>query len=406
MRKLGLVSVAAALALTSGAMASDVKISGFASVAGVKKSINTKESLEYYDMDAELHLNAKNDDGVKFIMAWDIYDGEYGNPGDSANYVTAEDSNGSAKAVSQENAFVAPKLKYGYIVAPLGNLKIIAGYTEPKTNDFGTTAFSPDKSLFKAVVKYKPVKDVTLVLADVQAKEAMDASEGGGSLEAGDGDKNKVLYAVVANLNSWKIGVRSWTLYNNTYTVDNDGDGVKDATPKDATDTGLEAFIKGSVAGVGIVANYASRDGDSYDDAQSGLLMQVSKNGLAGGKLDVAVASLTLKDGMSTGDRFDPTILVDKVAKNIGSTKDDGTSVVVVPVNYKVNSKLKVGATVASGSVMGESYTETDLTVSYALGKQTTLSAAYASAGGDITDDPNGSEDGWTYAELKLKAAF
>jgi hypothetical protein len=366
-----------------------------ASVAGVSKNVMEKEANEYYDMDAEIHLKAKNDDGVTVKMGWDIYDGPFGAP---TKYAGTQTENG---------ATVAPSLIYGYVVAPIGDLSLKTGYVE--AGPFGPAAFDTDASSFKMSAAYKINDMLTIALTDKQQTEGMGYSKNGGSLEGGEGDKSTYYIDAKIKASGWNVGLRSYT------TTDTKNAASTTDTEKTA---GTDIFVTGTVGGLMVaVENVGSKSDATGAKAKSGTYAHA----LIGlGNLTTGVAMVTMSKGQTGGTLFDPTVITDKALDATGgifssATKD--TTVTVIPAIFKINDKMTLNAAFATGKVTDETFSEMDATISYALGKQTTISATYAKADGDIfkkalgtgtaldsasTDDANGI----SYMDYTVKVAF
>jgi hypothetical protein len=401
MKKLGLLSVAAAVALTSSAFATEIKVSGMASVSGISKTVMTKEANEYYDMDSEIHLNVKNDDGITVKLGWDIYDGKF--IGDAANGAT-----------------VSPDLIYGYVVAPLGDLTLKTGFIE--AGPFGPAAFDTDASSFKMSAAYKINDMLTIALTDKQQKEGDNFSKNGGfGTEGGEGDKSTFYIDAKIKAAGFNVGLRSYTT-TDTKTVDGGTDDVKTA--------GTDIFLTGDVAGVNVAVERVTSKADSANAKEKAGMYA---HGLVGiGNITTGLAYLTMTKGQTSGTLFDATVMTDQVFDQLASGTTKDTTIMVVPVIAKISDKLTVNAAYATGEVGGVynatsatyattgtasgsvyslskalSYTEMNLGASYALGKQTTVSATYANATAKALESTTDAEAGkFTYMNYKVAVQF
>jgi len=386
MKKLGLLSVAAAVALMSGsAFAGEVKLTADAQVTGesLKVEAANSEANEYYKEKVNLYLDMKNDDGITMKAGYSLYDGQM---------------NGS---VPSTNSGVNPSLAYGYVIAPLGDITLKSGLVE--AGPFGTNFTNSGNSAFKPFALDYKMNGLNVGFEEIMVTESNSYNKNGGMiLAAGDGDKSASRVYVKGKAGDLAWGVRD--------TITQTG---KTATADKKSDSQIEAYAAGMAAGMNVAVHYATQSGDSYSDSTMGLYAHAL---MPMGNLTAGVAIANLTNGFTTGAEFDPSTLTDKVLDSLSSYKSEPTSLVVIPVIYKVNDKITVDGRLVSGKLntapvsaalngtkisaeqaasTSEGYTETDVNLNYALGAVTNIKLSYAAGSGKAVGDKSVTYMGW-----------
>jgi hypothetical protein len=376
MKKLGLVSLAAAVALSTSAFASELKIGADAELKGYSVNAYSKEADEYYNLEVNLGLVAKNDDGVTLKASWIVYDNRFGADGQYANNQILTDA-------------VQPSLDYGYVIIPMGAATVKAGYVE--AGPFGTDLTNSGNSTFKVAVDYKVNDMLSVGFEDHQYQESYSYNKDGGMFgAAGQGEKTGTRLYAKANYEGFNLGAR--VTQKNNYTGASDVDS-----------TSIEAYALGNVANFNVAAHFVAGSNDAKGIYVHGLTNI--------DKLTTGLAYVMLTDGQSSSSEFDPTYLVDLVYDKLPSAAGD-TGVAVVPVIYPINDMLTAEAKLATGKVVDQSYTEIDAGLTIALGKQTSAKLMYATASGDLTKQVVGgaygdnTDDGVNMMGFKITTAF
>jgi hypothetical protein len=384
MKKLGLLSVAAAVALTSGsAFAMDLKVSADATVTGESlkaEALNT-EANEYYTEEVNLGVEMKNDDGVTMKAGWTIYNG-----------------NMSGSIPTDGTSGVTPNLDYGYVIAPLGDITLKSGLVE--AGPFGTDFSNSGNSAFKPFALDYKMGDMNIGFEEIMNTESGANNSGGGMIgSSGDGDTSSTRIYVKGKAGDLGWGARTTMKYVG-----------KTATADGYTDTQTEVYAVGSAAGLAVAGHYVMQaygQEGAEPSSGSGLYAHALK---PMGQLTAGVAIAMLNDGFSSGAEFDPSTLTDKVLGNLTSAKDEATSLVVIPVIYKVDDKITVDGRFVTGKLnneavttlagypgsgTSEAYTETDVNLNYALGKVTNVKLMYAAGSGEAVGDKAVNYMGW-----------
>jgi hypothetical protein len=397
MKKLGLLSIAAAVALTSSAFAAELKVGADATIKGYSVKNTTKEANEYYHQEVNLNVMMKNDDGITMKAGWVIY-----------NYYMGV-SSATKTAPQTVTDKTQPTLDYGYIIAPLSDaLTLKAGYVE--AGNFGTALTNSGNSAFKPFALNYKMGSIDLGLEEHMYDESGTSNEGGGSIgAAGNGDTSATRVYVKAKIDTLNVGARTTiTQYGKNATKSSDGTTQYDgAEEKALSKTQTEVYATGTVAGLSVAAHQAMVSGDKevVPDAQSGLYAHAL---MPMGDLTAGVAILNISGGFKTASEFDPTYLTDIVHDQLSSTKDDATTLTVIPVVFKINDMLTFDGSYTTGKVTALSYTEMNAGLNVALGKVTNLKVMYASASGEATEvTPSATaEDGISMMGWKLSTEF
>jgi hypothetical protein len=396
MKKLGLLSVAAAVALSSSAFAGEVKLSADATVKGESLKIEaaSSEASEGYNLEVNLGVEMKNDDGITMKAGWVVFDGlMQDTPATSDNAVTG---------TATTNPIVAPALDYGYIIAPLGDLTLKSGFVE--AGPFGTNFTNSGSSVFKPFALDYKVSGMSIGLEEHMRTESADTNKGGGTIgAAGDDEKSSTRVYVKGKAGDLGWGVRDTMTYTG-----------ETSTADAKTDSQIEAFVVGNAAGMNVAAHYVTQSGDSYDTATTGLYAHVL---VPMGNLTAGVAVAQLTNGFDSGAEFDPSTLTDVVLNQLSSAEDEATALTVIPVIFKVNDKVTVDARYVTGSLnnatvsaalnstkikderaasAAKSYTEIDANINYALGSATNLKLMYATGSGEAVGDKSIVYTGWS----------
>jgi hypothetical protein len=374
MKKLGLVSLAAAVALSSSAFAASVDTYIDVTAKGKYVKAMSKEANEYNTLEVVMGLVAKNDDGITLKAEWDAYDAKWA------------DSTASTQLT----------LNHGYVIAPIGALTLKAGYVEG--GPFGTDLLNNDASAFKLAFDYKVSDMMNVGFEDIKNSES-DKDNEDGLFGAGNGEANSMRVYVKGKADAWKYGARA--------TVKTDRE--KKVSTSDTTDTTIEAYALGTVADFGVAVNVGLYSGDTAGKNKDGG-MAVYAHALKNfGSFTSGLAAVSLTDGASTGSEFDPTYIVDGVTGNLVSDKGEATTLVVLPVIMPINDMMTADFSLTAGNLVlakgstSESYTEVDAGLNIALGKATNLKVMLAVASGDAV---KGAEDGVTYGAWKLSTSF
>lgn len=407
MKKLGLVSIATAVALSSSVYAAEFNFGADATVKGEYRKFQNEEANERYTLEANFNFEAKNEDGVTMKAGWVIYDAPFGNAPAADQAV----SNISGSPV------VAPTLDYAYVIAPsllgVDGLTLKTGYINAGDGGFGGDNFTNSgNTTFKPISLSYKIAGVGVVGFEDIVKgltgEGDTNTEGGiAPFSAADGDKmaSRVFFK----------GTNGDMSYGARYTMHVNG---KAGVVKERKRNDIEAYFGGKFGIINAQAHFIMQDGEDTpgalatgDDADMGFYAH-GLVGLMDGKLTTGLAIAMAMKGYTTGAEFDPTTLVDKALGAIPSTEKDDSMVLVVPVIFGVNDAVTARANLAFGNVGvtsgSESYSELDLGVDYALGKQTTLSGDFAYGTGDLvkkTATP-GSEDDLMYLGWKIAVDF
>ena len=387
MKKAGLISIAAAAALATSAYAAEFNLSADAEVTGKSlRAPGSSEETEWYGMEVNLGVEAKNEDGIALKASWVIYDNSM-----ASSSLTVDS--------------IQPTLDYGYIVAPLmEGLTLKSGYVE--AGPFGTNLTNSGDSTFKPFALTYKFSDAVSISFEEHMKTESDSNntDGGMIFGAGFGDKSANRIAVGGKIGDLKYGARVTMTYtgdtNPSITVNNE-----------KTDMQTEAYVTGKASIVNYAAHLVMKDGDSFDDATPFDGINDTKDSQMGLYAHVLVspienlttgAAFVMLDGFETGAEFDPTYLTDEALNTLNVDPTTGktyyrdpvsnnyenytTTLLVVPVIWGINDMFTLEANLAFGELLDASFNEIDLGLNIALGKATNVKLMYATASGDALD--------------------
>lgn len=384
MKKLGLLSFAASLVVTS-AMAgniellSDLKIYGDAEVRGIsvkgdthKVDATTKAiSKEYKDkqvLDSKLRINLdfKTLENIVIHSRIELKNDAWGNNADDT--FTWDEAN---------------------VLVPFhGDKFLLAG----RVNDtYGTPFYgSNGDKIDLALIGYTPVENVLLYAFDFKAVEGKNEDQNTflGANSTGKGDFDAYSLGGQITIDKLVLGGRYVYLQNNTETATSSG------IYNDATSHMFNAFTMGEIAGLDIQAQVEKRTGDRTDSSAGqsdekmfGAYLKVSKQI---DQFNVGIAALTTKDGYVAGKNLPVTYLTndDLETASIGRVGAYGdTSLVALNLAFNATNNLTLEANLGQHSISDATFaginkdlkiTEYNAGLSYKLNKSATLSLRYA----------------------------
>ena len=374
MKKLGLLSLAASLALTS-AMAgnveliSDLKIYGDADVRGISVKGDTdtvKKDKQVIDSKIRVNLDFKTLENIVVHTRLELKNDAWGDNADD----TFTWDEASILVPFNENKF------------------LLAG----RVNDtYGTPFYSSNgDKIDLAFLGYAPVENTLLYAFDYKAVEGSNEDQKAtlGFKDAGDGDFDAYGLGGQVTLDKLLVGGRYVYLQNNTETATNSG------IYNDATSHMLNAFALGEVAGLELEAQIEKRIGDKTnstagqsDEEMFGAYLKVAKQI---NKFNVGFAALTTKDGYVSGGDLPVTYLTNDdlgtaAIGRVGSYGD--TSIFAVNFAYDATKDLTLEANLGHHTINDATFsginkdlkiTEYNAGLAYELNKSATLSLRYA----------------------------
>ena len=390
MKKFTLLSVAAAVALSTSAYAADVKAFGEAKVKGAfERTPGQKEGKKYFNLDAELGFEVKNEDGISLKTNFVIYDAPFG----AANENKGTSTNS-----------VAPQLDYAYVTVPslfgVNGLKLRSGYIE--SGEFGSSLTATGKSMFQPIDLSFKVNDALILGCQQEVKKEANTNQKGGIYPFTTAEGDTSVYKVYAKgmVDGIGYGVKANLMANNK----------KNTGGKEETMAHVQAYVSADMNGFDAIAhlsskNFSEEQGNGIEKSQLGLFVA------ANAKVDnfkAGAGVVMLKDGYTAGADFGPTYLLDDdvlLENNVTSLKKKDTTLFVIPVSVNLDP-ITLEAQGTFGKVLDESFTEFDIGATYALGKMTDLSLKYAFATGDAINGSNKENKDATLIKWTLETKF
>jgi len=374
MKKLGLLSFAATIAVTSmmGAtieLASDLKVSGDAQVRGISVKGDTdtaKKDKQIFDSEINLNLDFKTTGDIAIHTGIKLQNDAWG---DNSNDTFTWDE--------------------AYVTVPFNTNKLlIAG----RINDtYGTPFYgSNGDKIDLALVGYTPVENVLLYAFDFKAVEGKNNDQNTflGANSTGTGDFDAYSVGGQVTLDKLLVGGRYVYLQNNTETATNS------AIFNDATSHMFNAFALGEVAGLDLQAQIEKRTGDrsnstagQSDEKMFGAYLKVAKQI---NDFNIGFAALTTKDGYVAGKNLPVTYLTND---DLGTASLDrvgkygDTTIVALNLAYDLSTDLTLESNLALHNIKDASFsgvnkdlkiTEFDAGLAYKLNKSAELSLRYA----------------------------
>jgi hypothetical protein len=374
MKKLGLLSFAATIAVTSmmGAtieLASDLKVSGDAQVRGISVKGDTdtaKKDKQIFDSEINLNLDFKTTGDIAIHTGIKLQNDAWG---DNSNDTFTWDE--------------------AYVTVPFNTNKLlIAG----RINDtYGTPFYgSNGDKIDLALVGYTPVENVLLYAFDFKAVEGKNNDQNTflGANSTGTGDFDAYSVGGQVTLDKLLVGGRYVYLQNNTETATNS------AIFNDATSHMFNAFAMGEVAGLDLQAQVEKRTGDrtnstagQSDEKMFGAYLKVAKQI---NDFNIGFAALTTKDGYVAGENLPVTYLTND---DLGTASLDrvgkygDTTIVALNFAYDLSTELTLESNLALHNIKDATFsginkdlkiTEFDAGLAYKLNKSAELSLRYA----------------------------
>jgi hypothetical protein len=376
MKKLGLLSLAASIAVTSMMagtieLASDLKISGDAEVRGISVKGDTdtvKKDKQVIDSEINLNLDFKTVEGIAIHTAIKLQNDAWG---DNSNDTFTWDE--------------------AYVTVPFNENKLlIAG----RINDtYGTPFYgSNGDKIDLALLGYTPVENVLLYAFDFKAVEGKNDDQnaffGINSSGTGVGDFDAYGLGGQITLDKLLVGGRYVYLQNNTET------STSSNIYNDATSHMFNAFAMGEIAGLDLQTQIEKRTGDrtdssvgQSDEKMLGAYLKVSKEI---NDLNIGFAALTTKDGYVSGENLPVTYLTNDdlgtaSLDRVGSYGD--TSIVALNFAYEATKDLTLEVNFGLHDIKDATFsginkdlkiTEYDAGLAYKLNKSAELSLRYA----------------------------
>jgi hypothetical protein len=376
MKKLGLLSLAASIAVTSMMagtieLASDLKISGDAEVRGISVKGDTdtvKKDKQVIDSEINLNLDFKTVEGIAIHTAIKLQNDAWG---DNSNDTFTWDE--------------------AYVTVPFNENKLlIAG----RINDtYGTPFYgSNGDKIDLALLGYTPVENVLLYAFDFKAVEGKNDDQntffGINSSGTGVGDFDAYGLGGQITLDKLLVGGRYVYLQNNTET------STSSNIYNDATSHMFNAFAMGEIAGLDLQTQIEKRTGDrtdssvgQSDEKMLGAYLKVAKQI---DNLNIGFAALTTKDGYVSGENLPVTYLTND---DLGTASLDrvgkygDTTIVALNLAYDLSTDLTLEANLAQHNIKNATFsginkdlkiTEYDAGLAYKLNKSAELSLRYA----------------------------
>ncbi len=376
MKKLGLLSLAASLALTSAMagnveLVSDLKIYGDADVRGISVKGDTdtvKKDKQVIDSKIRVNLDFTTLENVVVHTRIELKNDAWGNNDDD----TFTWDEATVLVPFHENKF------------------LLAG----RVNDtYGTPFYgSNGDKIDLAFLGYTPIENTLLYAFDFKAVEGSNEDQntflGANSSGTGTGDFDAYGLGGQVTIDKLLVGGRYVYLQNNTETT------VSSGIYNDATSHMFNAFAMGEVAGLDIQTQIEKRVGDrsnstagQIDEKMLGAYLKVAKQI---DNLNIGFAALTTKDGYVSGADLPVTYLTNDdygtaSLDRVGKYGD--TTIVALNLEYDLTNDLTLESNLAQHSIKDATFssinkdlkiTEYDAGLSYKLNKSAELSLRYA----------------------------
>ena len=376
MKKLGLLSLAASLALTSAMagnveLVSDLKIYGDADVRGISVKGDTdtvKKDKQVIDSKIRVNLDFTTLENVVVHTRIELKNDAWGNNDDD----TFTWDEATVLVPFHENKF------------------LLAG----RVNDtYGTPFYgSNGDKIDLAFLGYTPIENTLLYAFDFKAVEGTNEDQntflGASSSGTGTGDFDAYGLGGQVTLDKLLVGGRYVYLQNNTETT------VSSGIYNDATSHMFNAFAMGEVAGLDIQTQIEKRVGDrsnstagQIDEKMLGAYLKVAKQI---DNLNIGFAALTTKDGYVSGADLPVTYLTNDdygtaSLDRVGKYGD--TTIVALNLEYDLTNDLTLESNLAQHIIKDATFssinkdlkiTEYDAGLSYKLNKSAVLSLRYA----------------------------
>ncbi|WP_368028724.1 hypothetical protein [Arcobacter sp. s6] len=376
MKKLGLLSLAASLALTSAMagnveLVSDLKIYGDADVRGISVKGDTdtvKKDKQVIDSKIRVNLDFKTLENVVVHTRVELKNDAWGN--------------------NDNDAFTWDEAT---VLVPFNENKfLLAG----RVNDtYGTPFYgSNGDKIDLAFLGYTPIENTLLYAFDFKAVEGTNEDQntflGANSSGTGTGDFDAYGLGGQVTLDKLLVGGRYVYLQNNTETT------VSSGIYNDATSHMFNAFAMGEVAGLDIQTQIEKRVGDrsnstagQSDEKMFGAYLKVAKQI---DNLNIGFAALTTKDGYVSGENLPVTYLTND---DLGTASLDrvgkygDTTIVALNLAYDLTKDLTLESNLAQHIIKDATFssinkdlkiTEYDAGLAYELNKSATVSLRYA----------------------------
>ena len=374
MKKLGLLSLAASLALTSAMagnveLVSDLKIYGDADVRGISVKGDTdtvKKDKQVIDSKIRVNLDFTTLENVVVHTRIELKNDAWGNNDDD----TFTWDEATVLVPFHENKF------------------LLAG----RVNDtYGTPFYgSNGDKIDLAFLGYTPVENVLLYAFDYKAVEGSNEDQKAtlGFKDAGDGDFDAYGLGGQVTLDKILVGGRYVYLQNNTETATSSG------IFNDATSHMFNAFAMGETVDLDLQAQIEKRIGDKTnssagqsDEKMFGAYLKVAKQI---DNFNVGIAALTTKDGYVAGKNLPVTYLTND---DLGTASLDrvgkygDTTLVALNLAYDVSNKLTLEGNLGQHNIKDATFmkinkdlkiTEYDAGLAYKLNKSATVSLRYS----------------------------
>ena len=376
MKKLGLLSLAASLALTSAMagnveLVSDLKIYGDADVRGISVKGDTdtvKKDKQVIDSKIRVNLDFTTLENVVVHTRVELKNDAWGDNNDD----TFTWDEASILVPFHENKF------------------LLAG----RVNDtYGTPFYgSNGDKIDLAFLGYTPIENTLLYAFDFKAVEGSNEDQntflGANSSGTGTGDFDAYGLGGQVTIDKLLVGGRYVYLQNNTETATSSG------IFNDATSHMFNAFAMGEVAGLDIQTQIEKRVGDrsnstagQIDEKMLGAYLKVAKQI---DNLNIGFAALTTKDGYVSGENLPVTYLTND---DLGTASLDrvgkygDTTIVALNLEYDLTNDLTLESNLAQHIIKDATFssinkdlkiTEYDAGLSYKLNKSAVLSLRYA----------------------------
>ena len=376
MKKLGLLSLAASLALTSAMagnveLVSDLKIYGDADVRGISVKGDTdtvKKDKQVIDSKIRVNLDFTTLENVVVHTRIELKNDAWGNNDDD----TFTWDEATVLVPFHENKF------------------LLAG----RVNDtYGTPFYgSNGDKIDLAFLGYTPIENTLLYAFDFKAVEGSNEDQntflGANSSGTGTGDFDAYGLGGQVTIDKLLVGGRYVYLQNNTETATSSG------IFNDATSHMFNAFAMGEVAGLDIQTQIEKRVGDrsnstagQIDEKMLGAYLKVAKQI---DNLIIGFAALTTKDGYVSGADLPVTYLTNDdygtaSLDRVGKYGD--TTIVALNLEYDLTNDLTLESNLAQHIIKDATFssinkdlkiTEYDAGLSYKLNKSAELSLRYA----------------------------
>lgn len=374
MKKLGLLSLAASLAVTSAMagnidLVSDLKIYGDAEVRGISVKGDTdtvKKDKQVLDSKIRVNLDFKTVEDIVIHTRIELKNDAWGDNSDDT--FTWDEAN---------------------ILVPFhGDKFLLAG----RVNDtYGTPFYgSNGDKIDLALIGYTPVENVLLYAFDYKAVEGKtgDNNTTFGIDSTGVGDFDAYSLGGQITLDKLLVGGRYVYLQNNTETSTSSG------IYNDATSHMFNAFAMGEISGLDIQTQIEKRIGDKTDSSvgqsdekRFGAYLKVSKQI---NDFNIGFAGVLTEDGYVSGENLPVSYLTndDLGTASMGRVGSYGdTSLIALNLAYNATSNLTLEGNLAQHTIDNATFSkinkdlkimEYDAGLSYKLNKSATLSLRYA----------------------------